>query len=104
MPAEKEPPWKVLYTAKAKKQKSKLPQNIASIMLALQWELALEGPEQPEWRNYGKIVNKKDVYHCHLNNGRPRYVVIWKVTDWTEKRIEVLYADTHENADYRRIG
>ena len=98
------PPWAVEYTGKAKKQKDKLPQNMTAALLILQKELEWEGPEQPEWHHYGKIAGKKDVHHRHLNKGKPRYVVVWKVTDRTVQLMEIRYVGTHENADYRRIG
>jgi mRNA-degrading endonuclease RelE of RelBE toxin-antitoxin system len=98
------PPWTVKFTGKARKQKDKLPQNMAAALLALKGELEWEGPEQPEWHHYGKLKGKKDVHHCHLNKGKPRYVVVWQVTDRTVQVMEIRYVGTHENADYRRIG
>ena len=66
-------------------------------------ELAIS-PERHNWPNYGKIAGKKNIYHCHLNKGKPRYVAIWKVTDKNIKLMEVRYVGTHENADYRNIN
>jgi hypothetical protein len=43
---------------------------------------------------------EKDTFHCHLNKGRPTYVVVWKVLDKDQKIMEVLYVGTHENAPY----
>jgi mRNA-degrading endonuclease HigB of HigAB toxin-antitoxin module len=66
-------------------------------------ELEWEGPEQLEWRNYGKLGGKgknQDFRHCHLNNGKPRYVV-WKVVDFEVQIMEIKYVGTHKNADYR---
>jgi hypothetical protein len=74
-------PWLVEYTSKVRKQKDKLPPEIRDIFYILKGELEQEGPEQTEWRNYGLIVNAKDVYHCHLNSRHPRYVAVWKVID-----------------------
>ena len=98
------PPWTVEYTGRAKKQKDKLPQDMTAALLILKKELEWEGPEQPEWHHYGKLVGKKDMHHCHLNKGKPRYAVVWKVTDRTVQLMEIRYVGTHENADYRRIG
>jgi len=70
----------------------------------LELELSSAGPTISSWPNYGKIAAKTDVYHCHLNKGKPRYVAVWKVTDRVNKVIEVRYVGTHENADYRRIN
>ena len=41
---------------------------------------------------------------CHLNKGRPTYVVVWKIKDKAIQVVEVKYAGTHENADYGRLG
>ena len=96
--------WTVEYTGRAKKQKGKLPPDMMVALLILKKELECEGPEQPEWHHYGKLAGKKDMHHCHLNKGKPRYVVVWKVTDRTVQLMEIRYVGTHENADYRRIG
>lgn len=96
--------WTIDFTRKAEKQKGKLPEAVAATLDLLVGELAFEGPEQPEWHHYGKLAGKKNVYHCHLNKGRPRYVAVWKVTDEHRLTLEVIYAGTHENANYRRLG
>jgi hypothetical protein len=49
-------------------------------------------------------MDKKDIYHCHLNSGKPRYVAIWKVVDKHKRYMEIRYVGTHENADYRLIN
>lgn len=95
------PPWTVTLTARAKKQRDKLAEDMASMLAALIGELAWEGPTQPEWHHYGKLHGKKkETHHCHLNKGKPRYVAVWEVTDRQVKLIEVKYAGTHENAPY----
>ncbi len=63
------------------------------------------GPYQASWPNYGPLKNMKgmgdkDVYHCHLNKGRPRYVVCWIVEDKKIKIIEVFCASTYQGAPY----
>ena len=95
--------WQVKFTGKAKKQKEKLPAAIAAALYSLRNELEAEGPERRNWPNYGLIVGKKDMYHYHLNKGKPRYVAVWKVTDRNVKIMEIRYVGTHENANYRRI-
>ena len=47
---------------------------------------------------------KKGYYHCHLNKGHPRYVAVWKVTDYEIRLMEIRYVGSHENADYQRIN
>lgn len=96
--------WTVGFTGKAARQAGKLPQDIRDNLLALVTDLELHGPAQHEWRNYSKLRNKRgDYYHCHLNSGKPRYVAIWTVVNGAVHIIEVIYAGTHENADYRRL-
>ena len=100
---ERDTPWLVEYTSKAKKQKDKLPSEIRDIFYILKGELEQEGPEQNEWRNYGLIINAKDVHHCHLNNNHPRYVVVWKVVDREKRNIEIRYAGPHGSVNYSRF-
>lgn len=105
--SESVPPWMVKFSNKAQKQKGKLPVAVQDNLLALITELEWEGPDQPEWRNYGKLLGKsknKDFRHCHLNNGKPRYVAVWKVIDLEIQVMEVKYVGTHENANYRQIN
>ena len=103
MDNEQETPWVVIFTGKARKQKTKLPSIVASVLDLLLGELEQEGPERTNWPHYGKIVGKPDMHHCHLNKGKPRYVAVWKVTDRSVKLMEVRYVGTHEGANYRRI-
>lgn len=95
--------WQVEYAGKAKKQTDKLPPEMKDIFYMLKHELEQEGPEQREWRNYSLVVNAKDVHHCHLNNNRPRYVVIWKVVDHEKRNIEIRYVGPHGGVNYSRF-
>ncbi|MGL4208682.1 MAG: type II toxin-antitoxin system RelE family toxin [Candidatus Adiutrix sp.] len=100
-------PWTVEFSGKASKQKEKLPGEIKDNLAALLIDLKWNGPEQPSWRNYGKLLGKgkkQDIWHCHLNGGQPRYVAVWKVVDLAVQIMEIRYVGTHENADYRRIS
>jgi mRNA-degrading endonuclease RelE of RelBE toxin-antitoxin system len=101
--SEQEATWQVKFTGKAKKQKEKLPVAIVTALYALRKELEVEGPERINWPHYGKITGKSNMYHCHLNRGKPCYVAVWKVTNRSVKLMEIKYVGTHENADYRRI-
>lgn len=93
--------WTVGITGKARKQRDKLPEEIADALLALWTELRLEGPVQPEWPHYGKLKGRKaEEHHCHLNKGRPTYVAVWKVLDKQIRLMEINYVGTHENAPY----
>ena len=93
--------WTVGFSAKAGKQRTKLPANIDDRLAILVKELAVEGPVQPEWKNYGKLAGKKGEYHhCHLNAGRPTYVVVWQVINRHVRVMEVRYVGTHEGVNY----
>lgn len=96
--------WTIKFSAGVRKQKDKMPLDMVERFYILVRELEQEGPVQPEWHHYGKLSGKKDVHHCHLNKGKPRYVVVWKVEDRQVNIMEILYAGTHENADYRHLG
>ncbi len=95
--------WQVGFHRKARKQCEKLPVAILASLDILVAELKADGPERTNWYHYGKIVNKDDMHHCHLNKGKPRYIAVWKVLDRTVQVMEIKYVGTHENADYRRI-
>lgn len=60
-------------------------------------DLELNGYHRNNWPNFGKL--KDSIYYCHLEKGRPTYVVCWRVYK-KEKLIEVYYAGTHEKAPY----
>jgi hypothetical protein len=62
------------FAGKAAKQAKNLPPDIRDILYFLVYALKHGGPDQPSWRNYGKLTNARDVHHCHLNNNRPRFV------------------------------
>jgi hypothetical protein len=100
---ESETPWQVDFAGKAKKQKDMLSPDIRDILFYLKYRMEQEGPEQTEWHNYGKIVNSKDVYHCHLTTARPRYVAVWKVVNREKQIIEIRFVGPHGSVDYRRF-
>ena len=96
--------WTVKFSSKASRQKAKLPPNIDDILAALVTDLALKGPAQPKWKNYGQLSGKKGEYHhCHLNAGRPTYVVVWQVFNRQVRVMEVRFVGTHEKVDYDRF-
>jgi len=92
--------WTIDMTSRVRKQKEKLPPEIRLMFLALLTELRFKGPSQPSWPHFGKLKNMANVFHCHLNKGRPTYVTVWKVVDSKIKIMEVQYVGTHENAPY----
>jgi mRNA-degrading endonuclease RelE of RelBE toxin-antitoxin system len=96
--------WAVKFSSKASRQKAKLPPNIDDILAALVTGLALNGPTQPKWKNYGRLNGKKGEYHhCHLNAGRPTYVAVWQVFDRQVRVMEVRFVGTHEKVNYDRF-
>lgn len=103
-PHERDTPWQVDFTRKAQKQIERLPDLLRATVYVLKAELEQEGPVQPEWFHYGKLVGKKREYHhCHLNKGHPSYVAVWVVEDRKAQVIEICYADTHEKVNYRQF-
>jgi mRNA-degrading endonuclease YafQ of YafQ-DinJ toxin-antitoxin module len=101
------PEWTISFTNSAGKQIRQLARSgnkqALSNLDLLVHELAFEGPEQKEWKNYSLLTNKDGVHHCHFKSGKPTLVAIWKVTDYQEKRMEVQYVGTHEGIDYNRF-
>lgn len=96
--------WQVDFTRKAEKMACGLPQNINDALFLLKGELEKEGPVQPEWHNYGKLVGKKREYHhCHLNKGHPRYVAVWVVENAEKMLLEICYAGPHGSVNYRQF-
>ena len=102
-PNERETPWQVDFGGKAEKQANKLPPDMRDRLFYLKYRMEHEGPEQTEWRNYGKIVNADDVHHAHLNNHRPRYVAVWKVISREKQNIEIRFVGSHGSVDYKRF-
>ena len=96
--------WQVLAGTKVSKQVNKLPKDMQEALYILIKDLKANGPEVRHWQNYGKLKGKKGYYHCHLNKGHPRYVAVWKVTDYEIRLMEIRYVGSHENADYQRIN
>jgi mRNA-degrading endonuclease RelE of RelBE toxin-antitoxin system len=92
--------WQVEFTSKARKQVDRLPDQIRANLFFLVRDIQFRGPVRPEKPHYGKLKGMKDVYHCHLNKGKPRYVAVWRIKDKSIQLIEVQYAGTHEKAPY----
>lgn len=95
--------WTVKFTGQARKQKDRLPERYQAALVALTSDITQNGPVVPSWPNYGKLKGRSGYYHCHLSKGKPRYVVVWKVTDNAIQVVEVRYVGTHEKADYGKI-
>lgn len=91
--------WTVTLIGQARKAYKELPDGVKESLFALIFELEIKGPLRHNWPNYGKIKGKENISHCHIEKGRPTYVVCWKV-EKNKKYIEVYYAGTHEKAPY----
>ncbi|KUG28231.1 hypothetical protein ASZ90_001904 [hydrocarbon metagenome] len=67
----------------------------------LGYAIEADGPIQLTMPHFGKLRGwPGEVYHCHLNKGRPTYVAVWSVEDRMVKLVEVVYVGTHEKAPY----
>lgn len=83
----------------AQKQLSKLPLDIQQRFHLLVSVLRTAGPTGPHgWRNYGKLKDQKNCYHCHLANNHA-YVACWEYRK-NEITIEVYYVGSHKDAPY----
>lgn len=92
--------WTVDISGQAKKAKKNLSKSAIIAFYVLLKELKTMGPYRIDWPNYTKMKNKTEDYHCHIEKGKPTYIVCWKITNKKEKAIEVYYAGTHEKAPY----
>jgi len=95
--------WTVYFTSQSDKQVKKIPEEMRGVLKLLVLDLEENGPEQTKWRNYGKIEGAKDVHHCHLNNNRPRYVVVWKVVSTEDRTIKIQFVGPHGSVNYSRF-
>ena len=93
-------PWSVKFSGEAVKSIKTLPGKITERFYALVRDMRVNGPYRNNWKNYGKFKGCQNIYHCHLNSGRPRYVVCWEVMDKNQRVIEVYYVGTHQKAPY----
>ena len=92
--------WNINFTKKASKQLAKLPSRIQDSVEVLVLDLGEQGALPKNWPHCGKLKGSKNLYHCHLNKGRPTYVACWEVVDKKIKLVEVYYVGTHEKAPY----
>ena len=95
--------WTVQFSAKAAKQAEGLAARVRVSLKALVRDLQTNGPILPHWPHFGKLAAPGGCYHCHLHQGRPTYVVVWKITNKAMKVLEIRYVGTHEGAHYRRL-
>jgi hypothetical protein len=89
--------WEVGYTKKALKMLRNCPENVQKVMRLLDHDIRMKGPVRGDWDNYGWLHQTQE-YHCHLTY---RYVACWRANE-KEKKVEVTYVGTRENAPYGR--
>lgn len=87
--------WSVRIKKQVLKSLPKLPAAAQDKFTALRNDLALDGPEQPGWKNYSKLGGNR--YHCHLTY---RYVACWTKDENDNLILEVYYVGSRENAPY----
>ncbi len=92
--------WKVNVKPRAISKNLILPPKVKEKLHALLEDLEKKGYIQKDWPNYSALDKKAMTFHCHIKKGRPTYVVCWQVIDKNNKKIEVYYVGTHENAPY----
>lgn len=90
--------WEVWISRKNQKKVDKLPLPVREAYTLLLIDLKQFGPIRGDWPNYSKLG--KNEHHCHIKNGKPSYVAIWVLFDKRNKKIEVSYVGTRENAPY----
>lgn len=93
--------WTVTFTKRVLKQVRALPTAAQDALRRLLLDIRDAGPVQMGRPNLGKILGKPGCHHCHIQKGRPTFVVVWCVSG--EHSVEVLYVGTHEGANYGRI-
>jgi len=91
--------WTIHTVGQARKARKVLSKSAKEAYAFLLLELELLGLYRSTWPNYTKMHGKDD-YHCHIEKGRPTYVVCWRVINKRERILEVYYAGTHEKAPY----
>lgn len=94
--------WLVLVGNRAKKGVKKLSKNALALFDLLLKEIEAAGPYRVNWSHYGKIKsgNAVELFHCHIQSGRPTLVVCWWVVNKETRTVEIYYVGSHENAPY----
>ena len=87
--------WIVTIHKKAAKGIAKMNKKAQMAMRVLTEDLKSKGPSQTGWPHYSKLKGHYNCHHCHLNRGRPTYVVCWKEQE--HKQVEVYYAGTRQS-------
>jgi mRNA-degrading endonuclease RelE of RelBE toxin-antitoxin system len=88
--------YQVYLGPKIVKNLRKIPQYVQSTFTDLVRDLEEHGPMLPQWRNFSKLRNRENEYHCHLSY---KWVACWRHTKETIV-IEVYYVGSREEAPY----
>ena len=96
--------WDVSYSNRAEKQRKKLSLKFQQAVDLLAMEIEKYGPIRRNWPHFGALTKAPGIpdkaFHCHLNKGKPTQVSCWYVIDKKNKKVEIFYVGTHENAPY----
>ena len=92
--------WEVVIKRKLLNEIRNLPKAVQAKIELLIEDLKVTGPHLSTWSHYGPLKGRKDIFHCHIKQGRPTYVATWEIIDKKIKLMEVTYAGTHEKAPY----
>jgi hypothetical protein len=76
-------------------------QKIHHRMNVLFRNMELQGPLRKEFANF-KYDSRNDLYHCHLYDGKPTYVISWEC-DMQKRIINIVNWGTHENFKFERV-
>lgn len=70
--------WSIEVIGQARKAQKNLSKRSYENFLTLLYEFEISGPYRSNWPNY-TVMKRKNVehYHCHIEKGRPTYVVCW---------------------------
>ncbi|MHC1712011.1 MAG: cytotoxic translational repressor of toxin-antitoxin stability system [Solidesulfovibrio sp.] len=91
--------WTVKQTSKAKKGEEQLPERLKIVSRAVKRSLQATG-KAAGFCNFGPLKQLgNNFYHCHINTGKPTYVMVWKL-DKQIKTIILTYIGPHGSAPY----
>ena len=88
--------YKVFWKRKVDKEILKMPKAEQKLFIMLVDEIRESGPIRTNWRNFSKLTNTKDTYHCHLSY---HWIAVWR---WNgiSFEVEVTYAGNREKSAY----
>ena len=88
--------YKVFWKRKVDKEILKMPKAEQKLFIMLVDEIRKSGPIRTNWRNYSKLTNRQNTYHCHLSY---HWIAVW-TWDGSSVEVEVTYAGSREKSPY----